>query len=85
MIEHSCPHGDCGVRLATTLREGAPTASWGFKSVPVKCPSCLIKFGLWVPMNQAAYVDKTVRRADPAAGGDSGRDAGQERSPHRGV
>jgi hypothetical protein len=60
VIEHSCPHSDCGVRLATTLRPSAPRPSYGVTSIPVKCPSCSIKFGLWVPMNQAGYVDKTL-------------------------
>jgi hypothetical protein len=60
-IEHSCPHSDCGVRLTTTLRPQAPAPSYGVTSIPVKCPSCSIKFGLWVPMNLAGYVDKTLR------------------------
>ena len=67
VIEHTCPHSECGVRLTTTLRQTAPEASWGVTSVPVKCPSCLIKFGLWVPMNQAGYVDKTFPAASTRA------------------
>ena len=59
-IEHRCPYSECGARLTTTLRRTAPEASWGATSVPVKCPRCLIRFGLWVPLNQAGYVDKTV-------------------------
>jgi hypothetical protein len=58
-IEHRCPCPDCGVRLTTTLRPAAPLPSSGVTSIPVKCPSCFIKFGLWVPMNQAGYVDQT--------------------------
>ena len=62
-IEHRCPYSECGARLVTTLRRTAPPPSWGVTSVPVKCPSCRIGFGLWVPMNQAAHIEKTATAA----------------------
>jgi hypothetical protein len=63
VIEHFCPSPECGVTLRTTVAP-APPPGPGSVAAPVKCPSCGIRFGLWVPVSQAKFV-RTTERAEP--------------------
>jgi hypothetical protein len=65
LLDHFCPSPECGVRLSTTLKAGAPPPGAGAVSVVVKCPSCRINFGFWLPASQASYVRTTQLAEHP--------------------